>query len=281
VEQLEADRRAMDARIAAIEKAEGGAPVNAGPEPLESAALEPALAAVSAERQRLLEAYAAAARQSQARSNQLEERLRAIDERYSQDRALLAELYSARADLTRSEMQTVQRVLVAAVKGAPSRTSESGDYARFLEALRNTAGQMNPPPDPSLLAPHALLDALASQVPAVSSSPDARTWVPFTNRKISASRELGGADKRALAAAWLERLRRQPDFADMVRRLDTSDAVSSASQALASLFVAGVMGHTKLVEQRLDDGAIGIQVTILGRDYRLDADGSLVPLPEN
>ena len=50
--------------------------------------------------------------------------------------------------------------------------------------------------------------------------------------------------------------------------------------ALANLFMAGVIDHASITEQRLDDGGIGIQVSILGRTYQLAADGSLEALPK-
>lgn len=280
VEQLEADRSAIDARIAAIEKSDGGAPVAADSQPQSVPDLERELEAATTERQRLLEAYATAARESQARSLALEKRLIGADTRFAEARARLGEFYTARADLTRAEMQAVQRVLVAAAKGAPRPASTNGDYAHFLEVLQNKAGRMNPPVQASLLAPHALLDGLGSRMPDPGARADAGRWVPFASRRITASRELAGADKLAVAAAWLERLRKQADFAGMSRQLEAGDAVADAGQALSSLFLDGVMEHTAIVEQRLDDGAFGFQVSVLGRDYQLDADGSLAPLPK-
>jgi hypothetical protein len=280
VEQLDADRSAIDARIAAIEKSDGGAPVKAGSQPEAAQDLERELAGANTERQRLLEAYAASARESQARTLALDKRLAAANARFAEERARLTELYSARANLTRAEMQAVQRVLVAAAKGASGPVSKSGDYARFLDALRDKAAHMNPPARASLLAPHALLDGLGARLTDPGTGADAGSWVAFASRKITASRELAGTDKRAVAAAWLERLRRQADFARMRRQLQASDAVANAGQALSSLFLNGVMEHTAIIEQRLDDGALGIQVSVLGRDYQLDADGSLAPLPK-
>ena len=65
----------------------------------------------------------------------------------------------------------------------------------------------------------------------------------------------------------------------MVATLDASGAVKDAGRALSSLFMSGVMEHMTITEQKLDDGAIGIQVSVLGRDYQLNAGGSLEHFP--
>jgi hypothetical protein len=96
---------------------------------------------------------------------------------------------------------------------------------------------------------------------------------------VVASRELTGADKAALAAAWLARVRQQRRFARIANELGASGAVLDGGQALSSLFMAGVLGHTTITEQRMDDGGIGIRVRILGRAYQLDAKAYLERLP--
>ncbi len=83
----------------------------------------------------------------------------------------------------------------------------------------------------------------------------------------------------AFAATWFARLGRQPRFLEIARELSASGAVMAGGPVLSSLFMAGVMNHTRITEQHLDNGGIGIQVSILGRAYQLAADGSLEPLP--
>jgi hypothetical protein len=280
-EGLEADRHKLDARIVAIAESERSANQNStGPSSAAARALERDQAVLSAERQQLLDAYAASARQIQARSAALEKRRRAINARFERERASLRSLYTVRANLTRAEMQAVQRVLVSAATGLPDTESGGGDHAQLLTALREHAARMQTPLDASLLAPHALLDRIASQVPDGGSGPCSHDWQAFVSRKVTASRELGGADKAALASAWLARLGRQPRFAAIAGELAASGAVMAGGPALASLFMAGVIDHTSITEQRLDNGGIGIQVSILGRAYQLAADGSLEALPK-
>jgi len=279
LERVIAERREIDARIVAIENSEGGAQPDSAGESTAAGALERDRAASSAERQQLLEARASFAREYNAQAALLEERKRAIDTRFADERALLGELYSARASLTRSEMQAVQGVLVAAVKGAPGTDSDNGDHAQSMIALQAKAGQMNSPVDESLLAPHALMDEIASQLPKVEGDSDSGGWQSLLSRKVTASRRLTGAEKAALASAWLARLRRQPRFIEIVDELGASGAVMDGGQALSSLFMAGVLGHATITEQRLDDGGLGIQVSVLGRAYQLGANGSLERLP--
>ncbi|GMQ95596.1 MAG: hypothetical protein BMS9Abin14_044 [Gammaproteobacteria bacterium] len=279
LERVIAERREIDARIVAIENSQGGAQPTSAGEATAAAALERERAALSAERQKLLEARTAFAREYRAQAAVLEERQRAIDARFADERALLRELYSARASLTRSEMQTVQGVLVAAVKGVPGTDTDNSDHAQLMIALQAKAGQMNAPVDESLLAPHALMNQIASQLPDGEAGSYSGGWRPFLSRKVTASRQLTGAEKAALASAWLARLRRQPRFIDIANELGASGAVMDGGQALSSLFMAGVLGQTAITEQRLDDGGFGIQVSVLGRAYQLDANGSLERLP--
>ncbi|TDJ20115.1 MAG: hypothetical protein E2O65_02645 [Gammaproteobacteria bacterium] len=279
VEQLDADRRLVDARIVAIEEGEGGARQSSPGHSPTAAMLERDRAASSGERQQLLEAYATFVRQYQARLVALERRQHAIAARSSEQRRLLGELYSARASLTRAEMQAVQEVLVAAVKGFPGPASGNDDHARMVSALQEKAGQMNAPVEKSLLAPHALMDQIAAQLPSWEAVAESDGWRSSSSREVLASRELTGADKAALAAAWLARIRRQPRFVGISKELGASGAVLDGGQALSSLFMAGVLGHTTITEQRMDDGGIGIRVGILGRAYQLDAKAYLERLP--
>jgi len=282
-EQLDADRRRIDARIAAIEESEGGAQTTSTGQSPAAGALEQERAALGAERQQLLEAFSTFARQMQTRSGALDGRLRTIDARFGDERTWLGEFYSARAGVTRSEMQAVQQVLVAAVKGLPGGASRSSDsrneHGRLVAGLADKAGRMNGPVDASLLAPHALMDHIDSRGPGGGAAARDDAWRDFASRKVTASRELTGADKAALAAAWLAQLRGQADFMDVAHALDTSGAVVDGSKALASLFVAGVLDYATVVEQQLAGGGVGIQVGILGRAYQLDAAGSLERLP--
>ena len=275
MERVDADRREVDVRSVAIEDNEGGAQQDSSEQSTAAEALEQDRAALSAESQQLLAAHATFARQHHAQAATLEERQRDVDTRFADDRALLGELYSARASLTRSEVQSVQRVLVTAVKGVPGTASGNDDHAQLLSALQAKAGQMNAPVDVSLLAPHALMDQIASQLPGRETGSHAGGWRSFSSPEVIASRELAGADKAALASAWLAQLRRQPRFVEIANELGASGAVMDGGQALSSLFMDGVLGHTTITEQRLDDGGIGIQVDILGRTYQLAADGSL------
>ena len=279
LERVIAERGEIDARIVAIENSEGGAPPASVGESTAVGALEGERAATSAERQQLLEARTSFAREYRAQAAVLEERQRAIDTRFADERALLSELYSARARLTRSEMQAVQGVLVAAVKGIPGTNSDNGDHAQLMIALQAKARQMNSPVDESLLAPHALMDDIASQLPKGITSSNSGGWRSFLSQKVIASRQLTGVEKAALASAWLARLRRQPRFIEIADELGASGSVMDGGQAFSSLFMAGVLGHSTITEQRLDDGGFGIQVSILERAYQLDANGFLERLP--
>jgi hypothetical protein len=177
-------------------------------------------------------------------------------------------------------MQAVQQVLVSAVRATPDTASRDGDYADLLKALHGKARRMHTPVDESLLAPYALMDGIASHPAGREAGLHTGTWVAFSPRQIAASKELTGSDKVALASTWLERLRRQPQYADIANALSRSGAVKDAGAALSRLFTAGVVEHTTITEQRLDDGGIGIQVSVLGRDYQLDSGGSLEYSPE-
>ena len=48
---------------------------------------------------------------------------------------------------------------------------------------------------------------------------------------------------------------------------------------MGTLFLAGVMSNARVIEQRLADGTMGMEVVILGRSYRLGEDGSLTDAP--
>ena len=279
VAQLDADRRQVDVRIAAIEDSEGGARQSSTGNSATAGALERDRAALSTARQQLLEVYATFVRQYQARLAALEHRLRAVEVRFAEERGLLGELFSARASLTRAEMQAVQEVLVAAVKGFPGPASGNDSHARMVDALQEKAGQMNAPVEESLLAPHALMDHISSESPSGETSSQSDGWGSSSSQEVIASRELTGADKAALAAAWLTHVRRQPRFVEIANELGASGAVLDGGQALSSLFMAGVLGHTTITEQRMDDGGVGTRVRILGRDYQLDANAHLERLP--
>lgn len=278
VERVNADRRELDARIVAIENSEGGSQSGTSQQPAAHSVLDREHAALNAERQQLLEAHAAFARDYQVRAAALEQRARIADTRLREARTELGQLYTARAALTRSEMQAVQRVLVDSVKGIPATAPAASDHAELASALRGRARASGEPADESLQAPHALLDRIASGLP-----PQAGThggWQRSAAHTVTSSRELGGADKAALASAWLARFRRQTQFADTADRLDASGAVADGARALGHLFTAGVLQHTTVTEQRLDDGGTGIQVNVLGRAYQLDSAGSLEPLSD-
>ena len=279
-EHLESDRHKIDARIVALERSEANANQSTTEPSAAVDALDREQAQLSAQRQQLLEAYAASARDMQTRSVALDKQRRAIDTHLADERALLGALYTARASLTRAEMQAIQGVLVEAATGLPDTQSGGGRHARLLKALRQQAARMPTPVDPALLAPHALMDQIASALPDTVGSTRSDDWQTFLSRKVTASRELRGSDKAAFAAAWLARLDRQPRFVTLARKLGTSGAVSQGEGALSNLFMAGVTDHASITEQRLDGGDIGIQVSILERAYQLTTKGSLEALPK-
>jgi chromosome segregation ATPase len=279
VENLEADRHKIDARIVAIEKSEGTSQNSTAPSATADA-MERKLAEFGAQRQQLLEAYATSARQIQAESAALDKRRRSIDARFTDERALLGALYTARADLTRAEMQAIQGVLVEAATGLADTQSDGGNHAQLLRALSRQAARMPTPVDPSLLAPHAVMDQIASASPAIVSGARSDDWQAFLSRKVTASQTLSGSDKTAFAAAWLARLGQQARFVTIAKKLGASGAVTNGKQALSSLFMAGITDHASITEQRLEGGGIGIQVSILDRAYQLTANGSLEALPK-
>ncbi|MDX2314781.1 MAG: hypothetical protein QNL90_12015 [Gammaproteobacteria bacterium] len=279
VENLEADRHKIDARIVAVEKSEGTSQNSTAPSATADA-MERELAELGAQRQQLLEAYATSARQIQAESAALDKRRRSIDARFTDERALLGALYTARADLTRAEMQAIQGVLVEAATGLADTQSDGGNHAQLLRALSRQAARMPTPVDPSLLAPHAVMDQIASASPAIVSGARSDDWQAFLSRKVTASQTLSGSDKTAFAAAWLARLGQQARFVTIAKKLGASGAVTDGKQALSSLFMAGITDHASITEQRLEGGGIGIQVSILDRAYQLTADGSLEALPK-
>ena len=280
VEQLEADRHKIDARIAAIEKSEGDANQNSATPSAAVETMEKEQADLGARRQQLLEAYAASARLIQTRSAALDKRLRSMDARFADERALLRALYTARANLTRAEMQAIQGVLVEAATGLADTQSGVSSHPQLLKALQSQAARMPTPVDPSLLAPHALMDQIASLSPKSVGGAGSDDWQAFSSQKVIASRELNGADKAAFAAAWLARIGRQPRFVTIAGKLGSSGAVTGGAAALSSLFMAGVSDHANITEHRLGGGGIGIQVSILDRSYQLTANGSLEALPK-
>ena len=279
VENLEADRHKIDARIVAIEKSARTSQNSTAPSATADA-MERELAELGAQRQQLLEAYATSARQSQAESAALDKRRRSIDARFTDERALLGAFYTARADLTRAEMQAIQGVLVEAATGLADTQSDGGNHAQLLRALSRQAARMPTPVDPSLLAPHAVMDQIASASPAIVSGARSDDWQAFLSRKVTASQTLSGSDKTAFAAAWLARLGQQARFVTIAKKLEASGAVTDGKQALSSLFMAGITDHASITEQRLEGGGIGIQVSILDRAYQLTANGSLEALPK-
>jgi hypothetical protein len=157
--------------------------------------------------------------------------------------------------------------------------TNSATHGQLLNALREHAARASPPVDESLLAPHALMDRIAAEAAIRQPGPGGDAWQTFAGKKIHSSRELTGRDKTALAVAWFENLRRTPRFTEMAKALDASGAVADAGSALSNLFLAGVTDYTTITEQRLAGGGVGIQVSVLGRDYQLDPGGSLERLP--
>ena len=280
VEQLEADRRQVDVRMVAIEESEGGTQQSSAGHSATAGTLERDRAALSTERQQLLESYATFVRQYQAQVAVLERSQRAIEARFAEERGLLGDLFSARASLTRAEMQALQEVLVAAVRGFPGPASGNDDHAGMVSALQEKAGQMSAPVDESLLGPYALMDHIASELPGEVAGWRSDAWRSSSSREVVASRELMGADKAAFAAAWFARVRRQPRFVEIANELGASGAALDGGQALSNLFLAGVSGHTTITEQRMDDGGIRIRIRILGRVYQLDADAYLERFPD-
>ncbi len=175
-------------------------------------------------------------------------------------------------------MQAVQDVLVSAARGLPGAGAASGDHGVQLEMLRSSAGAAGEKENAALLAPHALMEHIGDRVPEAGAG-ESPEWQSFAARKVRASRELGGADKVAFAYAWLARFREQADFRDVASALDRSGAVADGRDTLSTLFLTGVIDHSEIVEQRLDDDGLGFQVDILGRVYQLDPAGSLEKLP--
>lgn len=277
LERVLADRRKIDARIVALEQRGGGTLQATNGQAPEPAALERERAGLSAERQQLLEAHAAFARKHQTRATALEQRRQSVETRFSNERMLLRELFSARAELTRSEFEAVQQVLVATIRGLPGNTPGTSDHSRLLSVLGEKASHVRDPVNASLLAPNALLDHIASELP-LDNEPD-MSWQRFASRKVIDSRTLSGGNKATVASAWLARFRRQPQFEELVDRLQASGAVMKATEALSNLFLAGVMRHATIIEQRLEGGGVGVQVGILGRAYQLDSNGFLERLP--
>lgn len=282
VERMLADRRRIDARIVALDKSQGASQQTSGDASPPLAALERERAALGAERQQLLEAHASFAREHQSRSVELERRLDELDARLAGTRAQLEELFTLRAEATRSEFQLVQKVLVTAIRGHSSGGAEPGEHTKLLNALREKSNRekshrMDASPGASMNNPHALLDHIGSRLP--TDVGEHSGWSAFTRDAVVGSRILDADEKAALAAAWLSRYRRQPRFASVAEALDRTGAVASGDEALSTLFLDGVIDHTTIDEQRLDNDRVGIRVGILGRVYQLEANGSLGTLP--
>lgn len=275
VEQVVSDRNRIDARIVALGVADAQA--ETASQPRAEVDLEQNRAALSTERQQLLEAHSRFAREQQSLIADLEKRQRSNDKDFADARTILGRLYSARASLARAELQAVQQVLVAAATGVPGTTSASSDYVRALGELREIAARTDAETEASMRAAHALVDRIKAK--AVGTATSSIEWKPFASRRVTGSRELVGSDKAALASAWLSRFRRQPRFAAMAEELDASGAVANGAEALSKLFMVGVMEHATMIEQQLEDGGTGIQVNILDRAYQLDVNGSLQTLP--
>ena len=278
VERMLADRRRIDARIVALDSTESPSKPAAGGAAPASAALERERAALGSERQQLLEAHASFAREHQSRLAALEQRLDALDARVGMDRARLEELYSLRADTTRSEFQLVQQALVAAIRGQSRTHADPGEHAKLVEALREKSSDVAVSGDASMAEPHALLGHIASGLPAGVG--EHAGWTSFTGGHVAGDRTLTSDEKTMVASAWLARYRRQPRFATIAEALERTGAVANAEQALATLFIDGVVNHTTIDELRLEDGRVGIRVGVLGRAYELREDGSLARLPD-
>jgi len=278
VERILADRRRLDARIVALEGDESTSQQALGDGARRKTALEGKRAALGAERQQLLEAHASFAREHQARVAALQRREADLEKRFVDERTRLEEVFSLRADATRSEFQLVQQVLVAVIRGRSRLQVNPGEHTRALNALRERAVRLDATSEASVVNPHALLASIAAGLPA-----DAGThpgWQPFTRDAVVASRTLTGKDKARVASAWLARYRRDPRYTAIAGSLDDTGAVASGDEALAILFIDGVFNHMTLEEQRLEGDGVGIRVGVLGRHYLLEANGSLERLPD-
>ena len=105
-------------------------------------------------------------------------------------------------------------------------------------------------------------------------------WTSFTGGVVTGDRPVTGEEKTMVASSWLARFRRQPRFASIAEALERTGAVASAEQALATLFIDGVVNHTTIDELRLEDDRVGIRIGVLGRAYELREDGSLARLSD-
>lgn len=278
VEQMLTSRRKLDARIALLEE-RGGASQQAAANPSPPAGdLERERAALAAERQQLLEAHAGFARKSRSLSASLEKRRAKIERQIAGERASLEELFSLRADVTRSEFQLVQQVLVGAIRGGARTSADPHEHSRLLDRLRERSKRSGTSAGASMVDPHALLDHIGSGLPGDASAH--RAWRAFTRDQVIGTRALSGDDKAMMAFAWLARYRRQPRFGVIARELDETGAVASGSEALATLFLDGVINYAAIEELRLAGGDTGVRVGVLEREYLLEENGSLGRLPD-
>lgn len=280
VERVAARRREIDAVVAALaERDQGRDDSRGGDTAAASSELEDERAGIATERQTLLETHARYATDFQARFNELDRRRQAAAALHAERRQALADLYAARAEVTRNEFLAVQRVLVAAVKGDAGAPTADDETAARLAELRSRADGFAGEVDESMRAADALLDRVRDLAPGGHATPDAPQWQDLDSRAVASVRELAGAEKAAVARAWLARLRERGALAGIERDLEASAALAHARAWVDALFLAGVMRHAGVIEQRLDDGDTAIEVVILGEAYRLARNGSLMPAP--
>ena len=96
------------------------------------------------------------------------------------------------------------------------------------------------------------------------------------------TRVLEGDEKRRLLARWYALLSARGTLEALAHRFSSllpAHSGADPENVLYGLFEAGMQEASEIVEHRGEDREPGYEVRILGRRYRLDPDGRLLPAP--
>ena len=246
------------------------------------AAVRAERAATAAQRQSLVRRQRAFAARYAERWSEWQARHDAAERDLRRIERALAAYHEERLALAGLDLLALQGALLDLVGTAPPSPPEPGERARLHASVSEKGARLQE----LIAAPPATAHPLVEGFAAVGrgrdpGAPDMQ-WQPLASEPFTNARSVEGEDKRFLLAAWYRRLSARGTFDPLAQRLSQRFPAYSAADvehSLYGLFETGMSEVCDIVRYRWSGRKVGYRVRILGRHYRLDPDGSLVPAP--
>ena len=195
-------------------------------------------------------------------------------------RALL-EVLGASPPVVPERLSPVEGSLEAAGAAAPARPATAAGEGRPA----SPSGEAGRPGDP-IEAPPAPSRGFLHDFAAAGRERDPRAplmkWGRLRSGAYPETRLLEGDEKRRLLAQWYGLLSARGALDPLARRfprLLPAHSGADPEDVFYGLFEAGLQEASEIVEHRGEDQEPGYEIRILGRRYRLDPDGRLLPAP--